>query len=149
MVTTIGNESRLEDLLNDLIQLDFDAAAAYRAAIDRLRNRTYAATLTAFLADHERHTLELAPVVKALGEDPATVGDVKGILTKGKVVIAGLIGDRLILQAMRSNEQDTNTAYERALRRDDLSQETRDLLGRNLADERRHRSWLDDTLGRT
>ena len=39
----------------------------------------------------------------------------KALLTKGKVVIAGLMGDEAILQAMRTNEADTNTAYERAV----------------------------------
>ena len=35
MVTTIGTESTLEDLLTHLTQLDFDAAAAYQAAVRR------------------------------------------------------------------------------------------------------------------
>ena len=41
MVTTVGTESTLEDLLEDLIQLDYDAADAYQAAIDRLEDRRF------------------------------------------------------------------------------------------------------------
>jgi uncharacterized protein (TIGR02284 family) len=148
MVTSVGTETRLVDLLNDLIQLDFDAAAAYRVAIDRMDSRSYAQQLSAFLADHERHTQNLSPFVIELGGEPARVGDLKMILTKGKVLIAGLVGDRAILQAMRTNEADTNTAYERAVERDDLTPEIRKALQGNLADERRHAGWIRETLER-
>ena len=50
-----------------------------------------------------------------MGRTPPKEGDMKALLTKGKVVIAGLMGDEAILQAMRTNEADTNTAYERAV----------------------------------
>ena len=36
MVTIVGTESTLEDLLRDLIQLEHDAKDAYQAAIDRI-----------------------------------------------------------------------------------------------------------------
>jgi hypothetical protein len=75
-----------------------------------------------------------------------TKGDFKRILTKGKVVIGQLVGDRGILMAMKSNEDDTNRAYEQAVRRHDLSTELRELLQRNLSDERRHRAWIEDRL---
>jgi hypothetical protein len=45
-----------------------------------------------------------------MGRTPPKEGDMKALLTKGKVVIAGLMGDAAILQAMRTNEADTNTA---------------------------------------
>ena len=47
---------------------------------------------------------------------------------------------------MKSNEDDTNQAYEQALDRDDLTADIRDLLARNLADERRHRGWIEARL---
>lgn len=148
MVTAVGTETRLVDLLNDLIQLDFDAVAAYRAAIDRMESRSYAQQLSAFLADHERHTQNLAPFVVELGGEPARVGDFKAILTMGKVLIAGLVGDRAVLQAMRSNEADTNAAYERAVGRDDLTPAIRKVLQGNLVDERRHAAWIAGALDR-
>jgi len=66
----------------------------------------------------------------------------KALLTKGKVVIAGLMGDEAILQAMRTNEADTNTAYERAVNFKGLQANTRDVLQRGLEDERRHCEWI-------
>ena len=47
---------------------------------------------------------------------------------------------------MRTNEADTNTAYERAVEFDGLPSTTRDILQRGLEDERRHRLWVLDTL---
>ena len=47
---------------------------------------------------------------------------------------------------MRSNEKDTNTAYERAVKRDDLSPTLRATLERNWEDEQRHRKWIEDQL---
>ena len=65
----------------------------------------------------------------------------KALLTKGKVVIARLMGDEAILQ-VRTNEADTNTAYERAVNFKDLQANTRGVLQYGLADERRHCEWI-------
>src|SRR5207253_1968321 len=96
--------------------------------------------------DHERHTRDLRPLVERMGEKPSDRPDVKSILTKGKVVLAALVGDRPILQAMKTNEDDTNTAYERAAARSDLTPDVRDVIMRNLADERRHRAYIEQRL---
>ena len=115
MTTIVGTESTLEDLLEDLIQLDYDAADAYQAAIDRLKNSTYRTRLAEFKQDHLRHITELGDILSSMGRTPPKEGDMKSLLTQGKVIIAGLMGDEAILQAMRTNEADTNTAYERAV----------------------------------
>jgi hypothetical protein len=44
---------------------------------------------------------------------------------------------------MKTNEDDTNTAYERACARNDVTPELQLLLRRNLNDERRHRTWIE------
>ncbi|MBV9523227.1 MAG: ferritin-like domain-containing protein [Alphaproteobacteria bacterium] len=142
MVTTIGTESKLEDLLTDLIQLDYDAADAYQAAIDRLENAGYRTEMSRFKADHLRHIDELGETLRAMGRTPPKEGDVKGYLTKGKVIIGGLMGDEAILQAMRTNEDDTNTAYERAVGFRDTPATTREMLERAREDEQRHREWI-------
>ncbi len=147
MTTTIGRETEVQALLNDLVALDFDAVAAYNAAVERLEDPEARKQLTAFRADHERHIRDLQALMHSIGQEPPTEADTKGVLTKGKVVIAGLAGDRAILQAMLSNEQDTNTAYERAAKREDMDAETRELMHGNLEDERRHRAWIEEYLG--
>jgi uncharacterized protein (TIGR02284 family) len=145
MVTTVGTESTLEDLLKDLIALDYDAAGAYQAAIDRLENVRFKQKLTAFKGDHLRHFDELSDILSGMGRTPPKGGGVKSFLTKGKVVIAGLMGDKAILEAMRTNEADTNTAYERAVNYDGLPPTCRNVLERGLEDERRHCEWILET----
>jgi uncharacterized protein (TIGR02284 family) len=146
MTTTVGTENTLEDLLEDLVQLDYDAADAYQAAIDRLENSSFRSALAEFKRDHLRHITELGDILSSMGRTPPKEGDMKALLTKGKVVIAGLMGDESILQAMRTNEADTNTAYERAVNFKGLQTNTRDVLERGLEDERRHCGWILETL---
>lgn len=147
MATTIGTENRLVDTLKNLIQLDFDAIEAYRAAIKRIDHAEIKTRVGEFMSDHERHTRELSELVRELGDTPPTSGDIKAMLTKGKVVIGNLIGDRGVLKAMKSNEDETNTAYEQALARTDISPvRVREVLERNLEDERRHRAWIEQKL---
>ncbi len=146
MATLVGTEKDLNSLMIDLIELDYDAAEAYQAAIDRLEDSTSRSKLMEFKADHIRHAQDLGKVLRESGREPPTQGNIKRILTKGKVVIAGLVGDRAILRAMKSNEDDTNRAYERAVNNDVAPAQVKDLLRRNLADERRHRQWIEDRL---
>ncbi len=146
MVTIRGKEVTVTRMLCDLIELDFDAIEAYQAAVDRLQDFMVQQQLRAFMADHERHVRELSEIVRGQGGEAPTKGDFKRVLTKGKVVIGNLVGDRGILMAMKSNEDETNQAYEQAVRQHDLTSEVREVLQRNLADERRHRAWIEDRL---
>jgi uncharacterized protein (TIGR02284 family) len=146
MVATVGTESNLVDTLNNLIQLDYDAIEAYDAAIDRLDNADYKARLKEFRADHARHTRDLGAVVTELGGKPARQGGAKSLLTRGKVMMADLMGDSAILQAMRSNEEDTNTAYERAVKAAEGTPAAATALRSGLDDERRHRAWIEQAL---
>ncbi|EYF04178.1 PA2169 family four-helix-bundle protein [Chondromyces apiculatus] len=142
MATMIGSEATLLGLLKDLIELDYDAIEAYEAAIERMDDMRDRAQLSTFLADHRRHVNDLSLFMHDLGGTPPDGGDIKRILTKGKVVLGGLLGDRAVLTAMKTNEDDTNTAYERALKRNDIPARIRAVFQRNLADERRHRDWI-------
>ncbi len=147
MTTLVGTQKNLVDLLDALLELDYDAIEAYRAAIDRIGDVSDKAQLGSFLADHERHVRDLTPLVESLGKKASKGPDIKQWLTKGKVVIMGIAGDHAILLAMKTNEDDTNKAYERAVSRTDLTPDIRDVLERNLADERRHRAWLEARVG--
>lgn len=146
MATMVGNQKDVADLLNSLIEIDLDAVEAYEAAIERIDDEGDKARLTGFMNDHERHVRELQPLVTELGEKPVDKPDIKRVLTKGKVVLAGLAGDRAILLAMKTNEDDTNTAYDRAVGRDDVPAHMRDVLVRNRDDERRHREYIEQRL---
>jgi hypothetical protein len=56
------------------------------------------------------------------------------------------LGDKAILMAMKTNEDDTNTACERATQHKGISPELKKILSSNLADERRHRTWIEQTI---
>ncbi|WP_417579629.1 DUF2383 domain-containing protein [Nitrincola sp.] len=144
METVMDTKQNISDL-SDLIELEYDAIAAYRSAIERLDNAAYKLQLTEFLGDHVRHVEDLSNVVRQEGGNPPTEGDFKQILTQGKVVLAGLIGDEAIRKAMKANEVVTNTTYEKAVDTG-YAEHIQALLRGGLADERRHKDWIEKTL---
>lgn len=146
MATLVGTQTELTRLLHELCELDFDAAAAYEAAIERMEDPNDRSNLRSFLADHIRHTVELRTLLDGMGKVGPTRAHATSILTRGKVILGGLFGPRAILFAMRMNENDTNVAYERALARQDLPDYVRGVLERNFSDERRHRAWVESRL---
>jgi len=138
----------LVDHLNALIELDLDAIEAYEAAIARLKDPGDRARLEGFLRDHRRHVTDLTILVEQRGAVAASHPDFKRVLTKGKVVLAGVAGDRAVLEAMRSNETTTTKTYEKAARDPSLPADARMVVERNFADEARHYAWIDQRLGR-
>jgi len=150
MVTTVGTEDTHEDLVLALLELEHDALAAYGAAIGRLEDPTLVAQMRDFRADHERHVASLSEVTASLGLKMPD-GSMKSVLTSGKVVLAELAGDRAILHAMRTNEEDTVTAYQRASESTCASEATLATSREAHADELRHRAWMErtaDALGK-
>lgn len=144
MATRIGSEDNPVEMLEHLMALDFDAIEAYQAAIDRIDDEHYRLRLSEFKADHQRHVDELGPVIRQLGGTPPSGSGAKSILTQGKVFMANLGGDEAILRAMKTNEDDTNQAYEQALRKS--PPEAKEILQRGREDERRHWEWIVATL---
>ena len=68
-------------------------------------------------------------------------------LTTGKVALADLAGDNAILKAMKTNEDDTAAAYQQALDNSLTDAELRPVIEKGLADERRHRAWMETARG--
>jgi hypothetical protein len=57
--------------------------------------------------------------------------------------LASPAGDGATLAAMKANEDDTVTACERASNHRDMQPEALPLMRRALADEQRHRAWME------
>lgn len=145
MVTLVGTQANFEDVLKELIELDYDAVEAYEAAINKIESLEYKEKMRLFKADHERHIQDLSSLLKQHNVEPpieASLG--KQWLAKGKVVLANLLGDITILKAMVSNEIDTNTAYENVLSHDDIWSDSIEIIKKGLEDEKRHKAWLED-----
>lgn len=147
MVTFVGTQEDFGNAVKELIELDYTAVDAYQAAIERLDNPTYQVKLMEFKKDHERHITEFSALLRKHKEDvPQKAPLGKDLLSKGKVVIANLLGDNSILQAMISNEMDTNTAYERMNTHEHKWSDAQDIIKQGLEDEKRHKAWLEANL---
>jgi len=102
------------DHLNKLIQLDVDAIGTYREAIGHVTDVEVRDDLASFMADHERHVMELTGIVRDLGGTPIRIHrDLKGAVLEGVTRLRSR--DTLgALRAMRLNEKLTNRVYDRA-----------------------------------
>lgn len=146
MVTTAATQTEFIDALVSVIRLDYDAIEAYDEAVRRIDDADWRANLVRFKADHVRHTEELGAIVEELGGTPPDGPGAKRLVTAGKVVMADLMGDKAILQAMKTNEDDTNAAYERLAGHQHKLAAAADAVERGLADERRHRAWIERAI---
>lgn len=148
--TTFDSDARKAaiEIMNDLIQLDFDAIQAYKQAIEKCKDVTARADLIAFQADHERHITDLSQAVRMLGGEPAGRGrDLKGVLLEGLTALRSVSGTLGALRAMKMNEKLTNRAYERTLEAK-LPGSARDVVLRNRDDERRHLASIEMHIDR-
>jgi len=146
MITTVGLQKDFFSALNALLKLDYDAIDAYEAAINLLENEDYKDTFEEFKSDHQQHVDEISDFLRKNNKIPPTGPDVKSLLTQGKIVIAKLLGDEAILRAMRDNEFDTNTAYERIINFEPLPQNIKETLQKGLLDEIRHLACIEEYL---
>lgn len=149
MPTLVGTQRSFLDALEALRALELDAAEAYRAAIARLGDASDKEQLRAFSAEHERHAAELSSSLSRFGRSLPSHSEKRRWLTKGKLSILGLAGSNAVLLAMKTNEEHTFAAYERMLARDDVPAGLGPLLERALADEARHKSWLEARVAAT
>jgi len=147
MPTTVGTESNAPDLVKNLLVLEHDAIAAYQTTIERLDNPTYREQIESFRQDHEAHVQQLGRIADRMGIEKPTEGDMKQYLTTGKVALADIAGDDAILKAMKTNEDDTVAAYQQALDNSVTDAELRPVVEKGLADERRHRAWMENGHG--
>lgn len=144
MVTMVGKQHTFGDAMASLLELEYDALEAYEAAVERIGSQ-YKSELINFMNEHRRHINDLTDLLTQHQYPNIPTGPSMGKqwLAKGKVVMAGLVGDKAILLAMQSNEQDTNTAYERMTSRTDKWPDADTVLAQGFADERKHKAWLE------
>lgn len=99
--------------------------------------------MTEFCEDHRGHIQKISILLESHNIKFEPSADFKELLSKGKVVIASLIGDdSTILSSMLSNEIETNTAYQRMCDHPNIWLEARNFVNTALEDEKRHKAWL-------
>jgi len=146
MVTMVGSETTFEKLVTNLIYLEYDAIAAYESCIERLDDKALSSQIATFRHDHLHHLSTLNKIAREAGIVAPTKGDMKEMLTTGKIALAGMMGDAAVLKAMKTNEDDTVTAYERAVRHEEARPESKAFFMRAHLDEERHRAWMATTV---
>jgi rubrerythrin len=130
------------DNLYALIELGYDATAAYTAAIRCTKNLNLRCMLDQFRSDHMRHTHVLGRQLRMLGTEPPSGFDIRPILAHGPKAIRELNSDREVLEAMVDVEGETFCAYSEALLDSRISAHVRATIRQNLDDEYRHGSWI-------
>ena len=137
------------DGLNDLLQLDHDAIAAYDVAIAKLEDRDHADQIAGYRRDHERHVRELNELVARLGGTPANHPHVTGPFKTALQSLGGLAGDKGLLMAFRTNELAVRTKYDHYASRAMLwPPDVKRVIDGAALDEERHYAWVADVLQR-
>ena len=144
MATTVGTSGDMPTLIENFALLERDAIAAYDEAIARLESPEHRAKVSEFRDDHVRHLSELETLADKHGANFPAEGDVKEMLTTGKIKMANLVGgDGAILKAMSTNETDTVTAYSNGASNEGVPTDDRPIFERARADEERHKAYMD------
>lgn len=146
MGTMIGTEANTHKMIEHLLEYEYDVLEAYRSASGRLSHSQETATLASFEREHLEQIQNLAGITRTMGIRVPRAGDWHQIMTEGKVVLAGLVGELAVLRAVTHNERNVLNAYERAAARPDVPDEVRAVLAlhRNRA-QRRHK-WLSERV---
>jgi len=137
------------DGLNDLLQLDHDAVAAYDVAIAKLEDRDHADQIAGFRRDHERHIRELNEVVARLGGTPANHPHATGPFKTALQSLGGLAGDKGLLMSFRTNELQVRTKYDGYASKAMLwPPDVKRAIDGAALDEERHYAWVAGVLQR-
>jgi rubrerythrin len=147
MPNTTLQTARLVAELNDLLQLDHDAVAAYDIAIRSLEGAAFQDALRRFKNDHERHIHELTRLIRERDAIPIQFPHLPTGVFKLAVQEAGKLGggDVGVLLAFKANERQVRDKYRRAAE-SATDAEVEVVLGRGAADEARHYAWALETL---
>jgi hypothetical protein len=139
-------EAALIAELNDLLQLDYDAVAAYALALNALEDPGYQDAVRHFKVDHERHIDELTALVHSYGGVPKAVPHLSGVFKLAVQAAGATSGDAAVIRAFKANETQSRDKYRRAASRQHPA-EVQGVLIRAARDEQRHFAWAMRTLG--
>jgi hypothetical protein len=135
-------------VLVTLLAMEHEALEAYHYVIPRLENRPDQAMLRGCVADHQRHSVDLADAIASLGGLVPTKAELRPVVAEGPGALQRLAGDHALLQALLLNEQQICAAIGRAAPRTDLPEAIQFLLADILRDEHRHRIALARRVAR-
>lgn len=121
-------------VLNELIQLDYDAIVVYSQAIDRIDVAPLRDQLMVYQNDHVRHTLNLSDIVRRLGEQPCQ--------GEGGAAVSDSAEPAEALKTLYANEKLANKKYRQSVALP-LPIDIRAQVELNYHDEQRHLSYIE------
>ena len=130
--------------LNELLQLDYDAVAAYALALKALDHPVHREAVRRFKADHERHIEELTELVREFGGKPLPLPQISSGFKHA--VHGAAADDAAVILAFKANEAVSRDRDRRAASRQHPA-DVQDVLIRGARDEQRHFDWVMRTLG--
>lgn len=136
----------LQAALIELIQLDYDAIAAYDTAIAHIISKPYQSKLIEFRQDHEKHIAEIGQLLKVREIAVPQGPDLKSYLSKVSILFGDLFSDKAILVALLNSEMNLHTAYDKANQCEDIWLDFIEILAKALSDEVRHKEWLEEQM---
>ncbi len=141
----IGTESRTDQMVQNLMALEQDMLAACETLRDRLSSQDHRDKLDTTCAQLRAHIQELRDYAGRIGVAPTEGGDLRALLTVGRVELAGLAGDdKTLLRAMARNETTLVDAWRNAMGNPETPSDLMPLAETALTDASHHRAWLRD-----
>ena len=141
-------DGEMAHLLNHLLHLHFDLNGAYDSALSRIDDDDLRLRMSRMRDSHIGIIAEISALVVALGKTPTRSGDWHGVLERGRVVLGDLRGQRGIIEAMASNEEELSGAYREALAHPGLPADVAQVLSKASQQEAVHRAFYNELLGR-
>lgn len=134
--------------LGRVLHMEVHAVSGYDGGIERIRDEALRRSLEAMRDDHERHVIDIAELLREMGEpSPAGTPEVDALFAPALSALKNGTGDEDVLQAMRMNERVLAREYVDA-RAWGVGLQVHDLLGRNDTDEQQHVAVLEESLVR-
>ena len=135
------------ELLEDLMQIDYDAVRAYEQALEHVDDPEARGELEQIKIEHQRHLTELAALVRQLGGHPGEIRrDATGVLLEGMTLVRSVAGTLGALRALRTDEKVLVERYENAL--DGCPDPALSAVARHWHDECRHLALIDRQIAR-
>jgi hypothetical protein len=89
-----------------------------------------------FKSDHLYHVEKLHTILQDAGKYTSTKVGIIQLIAQGKVLIAGLMNDKIILKAMGSNEKNAKVAYRKLVSFKNKSEKLDIYLTESLEEEK-------------
>lgn len=148
ITASIDNAVGLVAGLNELIRRNKDSLAGIGDALEFVTKPELREGLRKLRTSHEHHIDLLGGTVLLLGGAPAAEQDWHHWISEGKVYLGKLRGDKGVLQAVHSEEEDLRDEYFKKIGELKNSPEAVSMIREILDDSEKNLEWLERAIMR-